>query len=162
MPNRPTPDGKRVRSTLIVFPSERIETLTARLMSTIPVFLAEDNLRIVGWEIECQAMPDVPDYAPDSGHVTVDARLGKGPAGQYTGWIGHAHSFMIGTQVTVGVSNTQVIVPRGWDMQIMMFAEGYGVDLDEAEFLILSVYAENTMANDHWVKAGANVFWVER
>lgn len=162
MPARATAEGKRVRSTLIVFPSEKIETLTTRLASTIPAFLAEDNLRVIGWEIEAQAMPDVPDFHCDSGHITIDARLGKGPAGQYTGWLGHAHSFCIATQVTVGLDNTQVIVPRGWDMQTVMFPEGYGVDMDEGEFLILSVHGENFMANDHWMKAGANVFWVER
>lgn len=102
------------------------------------------------------------DFGWDSGRFTILAEVSRIAKMQQAGTIVAYCNHLICREATVGINANQTMVGNPEERQLVMFTEGYGIDMDEGTALYLNQSVHNGMANIHYTSAFAIIYYVER
>lgn len=119
-----------------------------------------EDVTIIGVALRTAIMDDLAGW--DSGRCTLLGEVSRVAVLQDPGTILAFCNHLICREATVGINANQTMVGLPGAREVMMFPEGYGIDMDEDAVLYLNLSHRNGMANDHRYSIGACVYYVER
>ncbi|MBA7589432.1 hypothetical protein ES708_31517 [subsurface metagenome] len=124
-------------------------------------WLLQDNITVIGWYARAKVTPD---SNWDSGYQSAHTELSR------AGIISQeAMLFRLSARIQCGSTTMAATVENGLigdneNNLVTMFPEGYGIDLDDGEYLYLHHTSNNTMgvANGHVGSSMVCIYYVER
>lgn len=124
-------------------------------------FHPEDDIRIIGYSFNVHHFDTI---GFDSGWTYGSAFIAKhGDPTALQGRFGEIFSAITCRECLVGVASTQcTMVDNKQAGETIFYPEGYGIDVDEGDSVMLNVYVSNTMANDHRWNFAVTLHYVER
>lgn len=153
-----TPRGKQVRTMY-----QKVgATIGAGLSESHPAadfFFIQDDITVIGVTLNVELNPLA---ELDSGILEIIADVSRAASMSMPGAIVELQSYIAGRSVTVGIGTSEVCIGDPISEIHVMFPPGYGIDMNDGEYLYLNYFIANGMANDHSGYIRATVYYVER
>jgi len=154
-----TPVAKKIKTLLLSY------TRTAGATSTddevaVDSHVFQEDVTIVGALLRSSMLDG--DFGWDSGRFTCLAELSRVARLGQPGCIIQFCNHLICREATVGINATQTVVGNPERSELLMFNEGYGIDVDEDGIIYLNTSWRNDMANAHQISIGCVIYYVER
>lgn len=151
--------------------AKRIKTEFLTYGDTIPAAGDEDilaadshtwleNVTVIGVLLRTTLMDGAAGW--DSGRFSILADVSRSGRVNQPGSIVSFCNHLICREAVVGAGTTETMVGKPEERQLVMFPEGYGIDMDEDSTIYLHSFGHNDMANAHNISIGALIFYVER
>ena len=120
----------------------------------------QEDVTVIGVLLRTTLLDDGTGW--DSGRLTILAEISRVAKIQDPGTIIAFCNHLICREATVGINATQTMVGKPEERQMLMFPEGYGIDMDQDSSLYINTSQKNEMANVHRFSIGACIYYVER
>lgn len=119
----------------------------------------QDDITIIGCELWTEL---VASAELDSGKLLLATEFSTVGRFNTDGLIAQLQNAWEARSVTVGAFTSEVALGIPINSLVMMFPEGYGIDVEALDTLYMNCYQFNSMANSHRVSPHILVYYVER
>lgn len=124
------------------------------------IWTLQEDITIVGVEMITEIEENGTGW--DSGNLLALCDLSRVGRIHHDGVIAACRNIIDCWEATVGINANQVALGNNTNRELVMFPEGYGVDVDDGESLYLNCYAHNEMSNPKRFYYYATIFYTER
>ncbi|MBA7589347.1 hypothetical protein ES708_31429 [subsurface metagenome] len=154
-----TTKNKQIKTKYLVVSIDNVAGVNTG--TTTLAWLLQDNITIIGWYLRAKVTPDA-NF--DSGYQSVHAELSRAGIISQEAMLSRISARLQCGSSTMATVIENAVIGDNENNQVVMFPEGYGIDLDDGEYLYLHNTSNNTMGagNGHVGSSIACIYYVER
>lgn len=154
-----TVEAKKIKTAWLSFGAAALAG-EGETVNAADIWLPLDKVTIIGVLGRVSVTDDADGW--DSGNVSV--KLDVSRVAQYgaDGSLLEVAANVICREATVGINANQTVIGDPQEHTLLMFPEGYGIDIDDNVPIYINIDWVNRMANNHRVSVAALIYYVER